>query len=383
MDEMAAYKNMFQRKALWFTLAGVVVAVVLGLRLAAGMLKGQVLAALGPESEIGSISLGLTSVHIDNLRIRAPKGWPGEDSLRAERITVVPDLRSLFSDKVTIHSITADKPYLSMRRTANGNLELLPSLLKKKPDTRKPGEKSIAVAIGKVALDEGVLEFFDSSVANPPLKIRLENVKASASDLLVPDLIGKTKFDLEATVKGVQRDGSLDLSGWVNVPTQDSSIKTSLRGVDLVALQPYLIKTNETGVKRGAIDLDLESDVASGKLKAPGKLTIADLQLAPARGTFDTFMGVPRQAVIGALKDRDDKIAVDFVLDGDIHNPRFSLNESLSMKLTYGVAQTLGLSVEGLVKGVGSLGARGIGAAGSAIGKLFGMHSDDEEAGKK
>lgn len=373
---MLGLKNTFRRKAVWLTVIGLVVAALLGLRVAAGVLKNQIISALGPEAEIGSISLGWFTVHVDQLRIHAPKGWPSEDTLRAQRITVTPDLRSLFSDTVRIYSITADQPYLSMRRTANGNLELLPSLLQKK--SAPSDGKSIAVAIGKVALSDGVLEFFDSTVARPALKVRLEKVDASARDLLVPALSGETKFDLDATVKGVQHDGTLALSGWVNVPTQDSSIQTTLRGVDLVALQAYLIKTNETGVKRGSIDLDLKSKVSSGKLNAPGKLTIAQLQLAPARGTFDTFMGVPRQAVIGALKDRDDKIDVDFVLDGDIHNPQFSLNESLSMKLTYGVAQTLGLSVEGLVKGVGSLGARGIGAAGSAIGKLFGIGGDDD-----
>lgn len=375
---MLAIKNVFKRKAVWLTVLGLVVAALVGLRVAAGVLKDQIVAALGPETEIGAISLGWTSVHVDQLRIHAPKGWPAEDTLRAKRVTVTPDLRSLFSDKVQIYSITVDQPYLSMRRTASGSLELLPSLLQKKSDPKKPDQKSIAVAIGKVALNDGVLEFFDSTIARPPLKLRLEKVQASASDLLVPDLIGKTKFDIDATVKGVQRDGTLALSGWINVPTQDSSIKTKLRDVDLVALQPYLIKTNETGVKRGSLDLDLDSEVDKGKLKAPGKLTIAQLQLAPAGGTFDTFMGVPRQAVIASLKDRNDKIDVDFTLEGDIHNPQFSLNESLSMKLTYGVAQTLGLSVEGLVKGVGSLGARGIGAVGSTIGKLFGIHSSDD-----
>lgn len=375
---MLAVKNIIQRKAVWLIVLGVVVAALVGLRVAAGALKGQIVTALGPETEIGSISLGWFSVHIDQLRIHAPKGWPAEDTLRAARITVTPDLRSLFSDKVRVSSITVDQPYLSMRRTASGQLQLLPSLLQKKSDPKTMDEKSTAVAIGDIALNDGVLEFFDATVPRQPVKLRLEKVQASVSDLLVPELIGKTQFKLDAIVKGVQRDGTLALSGWVNVPTQDLSIKSTLRGVDLVSLQPYLIKTNETGVKRGSLDLDLDSKVTSGKLKAPGKLTIAQLQLAPAGGTFDTFMGVPRQAVIAALKDRDDKIAVDFLLDGDIHNPQFSLNESLSMKLTYGIAQTLGLSVEGLVKGVGSLGARGIGAVGSAVGKLFGIHSDDE-----
>lgn len=375
---MSADDSMFRRRAFWLVVVGVVVAALLGLRLAAGILKEQIVGALGPETEIGDIGLGLTSVHIDRLRIHAPKGWPAEDTLRAERITVMPDLRSLFSDKIRVSSITVDQPYVSMRRTASGSLELLPSLLQKKSDPKRTDQKSTAVAIADVDLKDGVLEFFDATVPRQPVKLRLEKVQASVSDLLVPDLVGKTKFQLDATVKGVQRDGTLALDGWVNVPTQDLSIKSTLRGVDMVALQPYLIKTNETGVKRGSLDLDLDSQVTSGKLKAPGKLTISQLQLAPGGGTLDTFMGVPRQAVIASLKDRDDKIAVDFLLDGDIHNPQFSLNESLSIKLTYGIAQTLGLSVEGLVKGVGSLGARGIGAVGSAVGKLFGIHSDDD-----
>lgn len=374
---MRAGKSMFRRKAFWLAVFGAVLAVLLGLRAAAGILKSQIVAALGPETEIESISLGLTSVRIDQLRIHAPKGWPAADTLRAERITVTPDLRSLFSDKVRVSSIVVDQPYVSMRRTASGSLQLLPSLLQKKPDSRKADEGRAAVAIGEVSLNDGVLEFFDASIPRQPVKLRLENVKASVSDLLVPDLIGKTKFELDATVKGVQRDGTLALDGWVNVPTEDLAIKSTLRGVDLIPLQPYLIKTNETGVKHGSLDLDLDSKVDGGQLKAPGKLTIAQLQLAPAAGAFDTFMGVPRQAVIAALKDRDDKIDVDFQLDGDIHNPQFSLNESLSLKLTYGIAQALGLSVEGLVKGVGSLGARGIGAVGSAVGRLFGMHSDE------
>lgn len=373
----------FSRKALLLGVAGLVLAAFVGLHQAANILKGQVLAALGPESEIQDIGLGWFTVYVDGLRIRAPKDWPSAETLRADHITIAPDLRSLFSKTIRIHSINVDQPYLSMRRTADGHLEVLPSLLQKKSPDASTAQSAIAVAISQIALNDGVLEFFDASVSRRPLKLRVEKLQASLGNLLVPDMDGKMPLDLAGTIKGVQRDGTLALSGWINVATQDLSMSTTLRGVDLVALQPYLIKTNETGVKRGALDLDLQSNISKGKLKAPGKLTIAQLQLAPAGGTFDTFMGVPRQAVISSLKDRNDKISVDFVLDGDIHNPQFSLNESLSVKLTYGIAQTLGLSVEGLVKGVGSLGARGISAAGAAVGKLFGMGSKDTAPTKK
>ena len=47
------------------------------------------------------------------------------------------------------------------------------------------------------------------------------------------------------------------IAGWAELTTKDSSVKTTLRTVDLVALQPYLIKAPETGVQKGTLDLDL------------------------------------------------------------------------------------------------------------------------------
>jgi hypothetical protein len=68
------------------------------------------------------------------------------------------------------------------------------------------------------------------------------------------------------------RDGRATVAGWAEIATKDSSVKTQLRSVDLVALQAYLIKADETGVRKGTLNLDLESDVSKNRLKAPGKV---------------------------------------------------------------------------------------------------------------
>jgi hypothetical protein len=119
--------------------------------------------------------------------------------------------------------------------------------------------------------------------------------------------------------------------------------------------------------------------VRKNRLKAPGKLTISGLELATAKGAFGTFMGVPRDAVVAFLKNRDDKIAVNFVLEGDIASPRFSVNETLTTRLASSMAETLGVSLGGVATGVGTLGQKGVEAAGeaakgvgSAVQHLFG-----------
>ncbi len=331
---------------------------IVGFRVAAGILKGKIVEVLGPTSEIGDIRVGWFSVNVEELRIKGASGWPADDALRAERVTVVPSLRGLFSRPYRVRSITISKPYLSTLRTKEGKFQALPGL--------NLADASPKVAIGRITLDDGVVELFDATVARPPLIILLEQVRATVRGVAVPKLRGKSRFELAGVVKGVQRDGQITMEGWVEVGTGNSSMKTELRSVDLVILQPYLIKEGETGVQKGTFDLDLQSDVSNGRLKAPGKATIAGLELAPAEGAFDTFMGLSRQAMLAYLMRNGGKITVDFMLEGDINDPQFSINQAFTTRLAFAMANILGLNFPGMVQDVGALGQAGGEAAGQA-----------------
>jgi uncharacterized protein involved in outer membrane biogenesis len=359
----------------------IAVGAVVGFRLALGVVKGKIVEALGPGSQVAGLEVGWSSVDVVGLRILGPKGWPAEDALRAERVSVVPSLRSLLGGEVRVTSITVAKPYISALRTKDGKLRVVPSLLE------QPARKEVAgsagsvppVHIGRIVLADGVAELFDASVAQPPQKIRLEQLQATLKDILVPALTGRTAFDVAGVVKGVKRDGRATVGGWAEVATKDSSVKVSLRGVDLVAFQPYLSQAADVRVRQGALDLDLTSDVRKNQLKAPGTVTLADLELAPAQGALGSFMGMSRSAVLGAMKDKQNRIAVKFVLEGDISNPKFSLNEALSTRLGASMAESLGVSLRGVAEGAGGLGMKGADAVGQAaksvgesLGKLFG-----------
>jgi uncharacterized protein involved in outer membrane biogenesis len=316
--------------------------------------------------------LGWSSVNVEGLRIKGSGEWPDADVLRAERVSVVPSLRSLISKQYRVRSITITKPYLSAFRTKEGRFLILPGLLtgvagEGRTDTLSRSVGGAAtVTIGRIALKDGVVELYDAMVSQPPLKIRLEQIEADVRDVAVPGLRGKSSFELAGVVKGIQLDGQIKMEGWVEVGTRNSSVKTELRSVDLVMLQPYLVKAGERAVRKGAFDLDLQSDVSDNKLKAPGKATIAELELVPAEGGFDTFMGLPRQAVLAFLLRNGNKITVNFILEGDIDNPQFSINQALTTRLALAMANVLGLNFPGMVKDVGSLGQMGGEAVGQA-----------------
>jgi hypothetical protein len=357
----------------WIALGGLALLVVGGAiayRLAVGILRDRAIDALGPESTVAEIRVGWSSLEVEGLEIAGPAGWPASAALRAERVTLVPSLRSLFSGQFRVGSITAVQPYLSMLRTKDGQLQVLPSLLADaegaEPSPSSPAAAALSVTLDRITLQGGVVDLFDARVAQPPLAIHLEQVEATMLDVAVPSLLGKTRFDLSAVLEGPRQAGTVTIVGWAEIASRDSSLKTALRSVDLRALEPYLIRAGERGVKKGSLDLDLQSAVSRNRIRAPGQLTISDLELDPATGAFGTFMGLPRDAVLGALKNRRGQIAVSFVLEGNIDDPQFSLNEAFTTRLASSLAETLGVSLSGLATGVGSLGQQGVEAVGDA-----------------
>jgi hypothetical protein len=358
------------------------VAIVAGYRIGVRQLQGKIIDALGPGSRLTELKVDWFSIELSGLSIDAPKGWPAERTLEAERVTILPDLRSLVTDQIRISSIVVEKPYLSMLRTP-GKLIMVPSLTEREGSQKEAPSGQAratfrAVMISTIEFKDGSLELYDATVSRPPLKTKIVQIDAVIRDVAAPTS-GRTRFDLSGIVKGVNRDGQVKLTGWVGPGARDSSSRIALAAADMVALQPYLVKKNETQVTKGTLDLNLDSEVRNNNLDGKGKVVLKDLEFAPSRGFFDTFMGLPRAAVIDFLKEHNNTIDVDFVLKGDTKHPSFSLNESLSTRIATAMARQLGVSIKNVAEGLGTLGQRGLEGAGgvvegvgSAVKRLFG-----------
>ena len=95
--------------------------------------------------------------------------------------------------------------------------------------------------------------------------------------------------------------------------TRNAEIALEIKGLDLVCLQPYLLRANEANVNRCTRDLALDTRVWRQHLNAPGRLMLTDLKRDSSGGVLGTFAGVPRQAVLAAL-ERDGRIELAFTL---------------------------------------------------------------------
>ena len=184
-----------------------VIAIGAGYHIGAKLLQETIIEALGPGSRVAALKVNWFTVELLGLTIDAPKDWPAARTLEAERVTIVPDLRSLLSDKIRISSIVVHRPYISMLRTP-GKLRMVPSLTEEenKKSSRSGRDNSRAVTISTIELVDGSLELFDTTVSRPSLKITMERIDATIRDVAAP-AADKTRFELTGIVRGITRDG--------------------------------------------------------------------------------------------------------------------------------------------------------------------------------
>lgn len=340
--------------------AALMAAAVLAFQSALRQLHGRIEAALGPRATLQSVSVGWTGLELRGLRVRAPQGpagrWPAPDELSAERVRVTPSLASLWRSGWQIGSVTVQGASLSMLRTKDGRLRVLPSLLEP-GDAAGAGKRSgtgTVVRIGALHLRDVTVDLFDASVATPPHRMRLQPLQADIGPLALPALDERVAVSMQSTLRGPRRQGTLTLEGHLTPATRDADLALKAQGVDLVALSPYLLRANEAAVRRGTLDLTLDAKVKAQRLNAPGRLTLTDLDLASGGGMLGTFAGVPRQAVLAAMS-RDGRIELAFALEGRVDDPKFSVNELFASRFAVGLAEKLGVSIGGVVEGVGGV----------------------------
>jgi hypothetical protein len=334
-------------------------------------LRAAVLQTLGPGAQLGHLRVGLAGVEIDQLRIAAAPAtrrpgsaaWPAEDELRADQVRLVPDWRSLWSGprhgQWRLQSLQVRGGYLSLQRGTDGRIRLLPSLLAPPSADGTQGASAAPdhrLQLGQLVLDGTVIELFDASVRRPAHRLRLEGLQVQAGPLALPvaQAAEPTQLQLQAVLKGPRHDGQLSLQGQVHLGTQDAQLQARLQGVDMLALQPYLLKAGEGRIRGGRLDLQLDPQVQQQRLHAPGVLTLTGLDLAPGAGLGGLLAGVSRQAVLAAL-ERDGRITLRFSLDGRLDDPGFSIHENLAQRVSGALAETVGVSLSGVVDGVGGL----------------------------
>lgn len=331
----------------------VVTAVILA-RLSGQLVKTHIEKALGGNVKADTVSVSWGKVTIDKLTFLRDGEVVGD----VKSVEVKAAFLSILQDTSKISRVEVDQPYFRFVVDKKGNLLLpMPTPEKQADEVRNKrgkgeGQKdtktkdALPFEVKTLTVRGGRVDFEDRSTARP-VALTFEGVTLDAENILYPAADQWTRYDLSSRFAGRHRKGSISATGKMNLLKEETRVKTDIKDIDLVLLRPYLEKKGDLGIEGGFISMHMDASIVKKHIKAPGTMAIRDLQLSSSGGIGGTFLGVPSSMVLSFLKNNNNEISLDFVLEGDLKNPRFNLRENLATRLSVGLANKLGVSIMG------------------------------------
>ena len=343
----------------WIIVSGIVVlclfvVVLILAKLSGQFLKAQVEKSLGDNVTASAVSISWGKVTVEDLTFLRD----GQIVGKIKAVDIKADFMSILRNKLSISKVEVDQPYFKLLIDNKGNV-LLPIAMpeekmgkgkeerKKKEIQEVPTTKeSMPVEVKTLIVKEGKVDFEDRSMARPVL-LTFVDVRVDVHHITYPFVNQWTDYEVSSQLAGGSQKGSIKATGKTNFLNEETKVKTVLKNIDLALLRPYIEKKGDARIERGFINMNMDAGIVKKHIKAPGTMAIRDLQLSSSGGVSGTFLGVPRSMALSFLKNNNNEISLNFVLEGDLNNPRFNIRENLAKRLSVGLANKLGVSVTG------------------------------------
>ena len=323
------------------------------------IIKNELDRFLGKDFSVQEIRLKWNEVEALHVSYKNPEG---KIVFRTDSLTLSTNFVGLINKDYTVSNATLKNPYLFLETDKKGHLKIpFPSRKEKKEE-----RPSSAFRIQKIQIENGSLDYLDRKIPGTPVLTEWRNIDMESDNITFPLKDNFSDYRFSARISGKLNAGTVQSQGKINMKTLDMASKIKVKDLDVTHFKPYFQKKGDVNVTRGLLDLDLNAKVSSRNIRAPGRATIKDLQFEAGRGTGSKFLSMPLAPVVGFMK-KNNQISFDFMLEGDLDNPRFNLRANLVERIAIGLAGQLGLSVTRIGESIVVIGAEGAQQVGKGL----------------
>ena len=223
--------------------------------------------ALGRPVKLSRLSLGWhggIAIQLQGLAIDDEKASASEPPIQVESANAVVRLAPLLRKDIQVASIVLIRPQIHVTRDAQGRINLLGLAAVASPAgasgrTATVGQQAVAIHIGSLQIEQGVLHWSDALV-KPAMEVWIRRLEV----LMKPLIPGEP---MEVNIKGALESDTpnLQFSGQVTLPTSTEPgsiqrLRFSLEHVSLEQLLPPVPPTQPH--VRGVVTVRLQGDVS-------------------------------------------------------------------------------------------------------------------------
>jgi hypothetical protein len=365
----------------WFVIVGIVIVLLIGAYLFASyhavkFVQARLQQWVGPGLTVAGVEVKPTHLSVKSIRYEEPISK--RRIFVIEEMKVYPDLFSFLKGTLSIREWIISRPSFFFYRSRDGRFVgpwATPGKEEEgegiSDERKKKGKDSVLVKVDSFRILQGSFDFEDMKPEGSPAEIRLREVDLELKDLQYPFISSRSPIELKGKIKGENQDGSFDTKGWLDLKTMDMETSVRVKDVDIKVFEPYYRKRVSAEIESGYIRMESKIDVKKRIIDAPGRLELVDFHIKEGGGTI---LWIPAKTLASLLKDKGNRIKVEFRVRGNIDDPQFNLQEAFLTRVAVSLAGTLGIPIkvigETLVKGTGK-GAEGFVEGLKSIEKLF------------
>lgn len=183
--------------------------------------------------------------------------------------------------------------------------------------------KPYEVAIDRLRITHGQLEFADNSLAMP-FGTHIHNLHGSLDGLGTRrDAPGQVELDGEVDDYGLARAvGEIEFFK----PTEYTDIKVTFRNIEMTRLTPYSATFAGRRIESGKLSLDLEYKINKRQLAGENLVMIDSMKLGE-RVESRQAKDLPLDLAIAILQDADGRIDLGLPVSGNLDDPEFSYGQ--------------------------------------------------------
>gem|GEM_PF-2494738 len=261
---------------------------------------------------------------------------------------------ALHGRRLSLETVDGRSVVVALHRNADGRLSLAPlrqalqrlagealPAAEAAPTTAPAANTPPATAaepfrfrIDRLQLGEDSRLVFDDAAVQPPTRseLSLQRLNLAPLDNGAPDQASRFEADGRLDEHGRFRlDGELQPFA----PALSGRLRAQIESLDLPRLSPYTQQSLGFLLQAGTLQADIETTIRRAQLDGEAKLTLYQLQLAPAEGQqgTGTVNAVSLNTSLDLLRDKHNTIRLKIPLSGSLNDPKFSFADAINQAL--------------------------------------------------
>jgi hypothetical protein len=341
----------------WIILIGIVAIILIGGYLslsfyAVKFIRAKLQSLMGPGLTVAGIQIKPTCLSATKIVYEDPQS--NRQIFQVEEMNIYPDLLSSLKGSLRIREWRVCQPSFFFSRSRE-EVFVGPWMGHEEESKEKEGfqeekkREPIHIRIDRIRIEKGSFDFEDMKPERVSANIQLRDIDLEINDIQFPFVSSHSPIQFNSKLKGKMRDGKIHATGWIDMKTMDMAISLGAQEIDVKIFEPYYQKRISAEIESGYINMESNIAVENRMIDAPGHLELLDLHIQEGGGTV---LWIPAKTLVSLLRDKGNRIKVEFHVKGNLDDPQFNLQETFLTRIAISLAEALGIPIKVVGKGV-------------------------------